>query len=442
MRPFYVRELTKYPIGARRLRYLFMAVLASLILNFEGQISPVVPLLLKDLNMSLTTYGAIGAVTVTVGAISAAVGGRLADRWGRTILLVPIMFVTAILDYTTVLVHTPVQLLIVRSALLFVEGAAISTTAGLVRDFSPRMGRATAFGFWTWGPVGANFLAAGIAGATLNYFNSWRSQFVIIGTVALVVSVVITFFIADLAPQLRAQVISSEAELTAADSTPAEQVQLGQTRELLRHRQILAHLGGITAWMVFYWTLQIFGPTISVQAFGMSASQAANVAAASWAINLVVLFAVGRISDRVQVRKPFILGGTLAGLVVMAVLIRLVASGQTSVGTLIAVNALLGSALAVTYAPWMALFSENVEDIRPELQGTAWGLFGLSVRAMVVALLITAPIVTKHAGGSWATWMVVALAFNAVMLPTMFLFSGAWRRAPRPAPSERQAVAA
>jgi hypothetical protein len=34
------------------------------------------------------------------------------------------------------------------------------------------------------------------------------------------------------------------------------------------------------------------------------------------------------------------------------------------------------------------------------------------------------------------------LAFNAVMLPTMFLFSGAWRRAPRPAPSERQAVAA
>jgi MFS family permease len=442
VRPFYVRELTKYPVGARRLRYLLMAVLASLILNFEGQISPVVPLLLKDLHMSLTTYGAIGAVTVTVGAISAAVGGRLADKWGRTILLVPIMFVTAILDYAMVLVHSPVQLLILRSALLFVEGAAISTTAGLVRDFSPRMGRATAFGFWTWGPVGANFLAAGIAGATLGLFDSWRSQFVIIGTIALVVSIVISFFIADLAPQLRAQVIGSEAELAAVEAEPAEHVHLGQARQLLRNRQILAHLAGITAWLVFYWTLQIFGPTISVQAFGMSESQAANAAAASWAINLVVLFAIGRISDRLQVRKPFIFGGTLAGLVIMGVLIRLVASGHTTIGTLIAVNAVLGSALAVAYAPWMALFSENVEDIRPELQGTAWGLFGLFVRSMVVMVLITAPIVTRNAGGSWATWMVVALVFNALFVPTMFLFGGAWRRAPRPAAAERQAVAA
>lgn len=37
-----------------------MAVLASLILNFEGQISPVVPLLLDDLGMTLRTYGLVG----------------------------------------------------------------------------------------------------------------------------------------------------------------------------------------------------------------------------------------------------------------------------------------------------------------------------------------------------------------------------------------------
>lgn len=96
-----------------------MAVRACLILNFEGQISPVVPPLLDDLHMSLKTYGMIGAVAVAAGAISAAIAGRLADRWGRTALLV-------------------------------------------VRDFSPRLGRATAFAFWTWGPIGANFLAAGL----------------------------------------------------------------------------------------------------------------------------------------------------------------------------------------------------------------------------------------------------------------------------------------
>ena len=61
-KPSYVRELTEYPVGRRRLRYLLMAVLASLILNFEGQISPVVPLLLDDLGMTLRTYGLIAAV--------------------------------------------------------------------------------------------------------------------------------------------------------------------------------------------------------------------------------------------------------------------------------------------------------------------------------------------------------------------------------------------
>jgi MFS family permease len=230
--------------------------------------------------------------------------------------------------------------------------------------------------------------------------------------------------------------------MAEVDATGAEEVHLGQARQLLRHRQVLAHLVGITAWQVFYWTLQIFGPTITVQAFGYTSSQAAAIAAASWAINLVVLFAVGRFSDRLQLRKPFILVGTIAGLAVMGVLVRLVGSGHASMGTLIAVNAVLGSALAVAFAPWMAQFSEDVEDIRPELQGTGWGLFGLSVRVMIVSMLVVAPIVTRSNGGSWQPWMLVALGFNALMLPALFLFGGAWRRGPRPAPAPREAVAA
>jgi MFS family permease len=428
VRPFYVRELAQYPVGARRLRYLLMAVLASLILNFEGQISPVIPLILADLHMSLKTYGLIGAVAVLAGALSAAIGGRLADQWGRTVLLVPTLFLTALCDYATVLVNSPGQLLLVRCVLLFVEGAAVTTTAGLVRDFSPRLGRATAFGFWTWGPVGANFLAAGIAGATLPIFVSWRSQFIIIGSIALLCSVAISLFIADLAPYLRAQVISSERELAAAEAAVSEDVHLRQARELFRHRQIWAHLVGMTLWQVFYWTMQIFGPTILVQSFRLPESQAASVVAAAWAINLLALFGAGWLSDRLQLRKPLILGGTVAGLIAMVYLVRLVGGGVATPGQLIATNAVLGSALAVAYAPWMALFSENVEDIRPELQATAWGIFGLSVRLMIVVLLLVAPTVAAVAG-SWDRWLLVALACNVALIPAVFLFHGAWRPA-------------
>jgi OPA family glycerol-3-phosphate transporter-like MFS transporter len=427
-KPSYVRELTEYPVGRRRLRFLLMAVLASLILNFEGQISPVVPLLLDDLGMTLRTYGLIAAVTVTAGAISAAIGGRLADRWGRTVLLVPILFVTAICDFATAFVNSPAQLLVMRSLLLFVEGAAVTTTAGLVRDFSPRLGRATAFGFWTWGPVGANFLAAGIAGVTLPIFTTWRSQFIIIGAIALLTSILITRYIADLSPALRARVISTEEELSNVDLADGADLRGGQVRQLFQHRQVWAHLGGITLWQVFYFTIQIFGPTILVQTFGITGSRAATITAISWAINLVFLFVAGWLSDRLQLRKPLILAGALSGLVGIGYLGWLIGTGEASDAQLVVTNAAIGAALALTFTPWMALYSEDVEDIRPDLQATAWGLFGLVIRFMILILLITAPIVTE-ATGSWQRWLLIALVCNAAMVPAVFLFGGSWRRA-------------
>jgi MFS family permease len=458
MRPFYARELTRYPVGARRIRYLLMAVLASLIVNFEGQIAPVVPLLLEDLDMTLATYGLLGAAAVTVGGVSAAIGGRYADRYGRVVFLVPALFLTALCDFATVLVHTPAQLLIVRSLLLLVEGAAITTTAGLVRDFSPRLGRATAFGFWTWGPVGASFLAAGIAAVTLPMFGSWRSQFVIIGIIALACSALITCFIADLSPELRDRAILSESDMARTADTPAgarpaaaagtapEATAPDATvplpgRRLRSSRVFWAHVAGMTLWLVWYWTMQIFGPTILVQAFGLSDSQAAVVIAATWALNLLALVAAGWLSDRLQTRKPIMLAGALGGLVGITYLIVLVDAGQAGVGQLIVVNALLGAVMAAAYAPWMALFSEDVEDLRPDLQATAWGAYGLVVRLMIVVVLLIAP--TIAAGGSgWARWLVVALVCNALFVPAIFLFGGAWRPTRRDRRRTPEAVAA
>ncbi|OJF13487.1 OPA family glycerol-3-phosphate transporter-like MFS transporter [Couchioplanes caeruleus] len=405
------------------MRYLLMAVLASLIVNFEGEISPLVPLLLDDLGMSLTTYGLIGALAVAVGGVSAAIGGRLADRYGRVLLLVPALLLAAICNYATVLVQTPAQFLLVRCLLLFVEGAATTTTAGLVRDFSPRLGRATAFGFWTWGPIGANFLAAGIAGLTLTHFASWRSQIIIMGTIALASCVVVMFFIADLSPQLRARVITSERDMAIADAGAAE---LRLTRGLLANRVIWVHLLGITLWLVWFWTLNIFGATLLVQTFGLTESLAAVVMAATWGCNMVTLVAAGRLSDRLQARKPVILTGAIGGIAGMAYFVALVDGGRAGLWHLMGIHALLGIAMAVTFGPWMALFSEDVEDLRPDLQATAWGAFGLSVRLMIVGVLIAAPVVA--AGGTgWSRWLFVAMLCNLLFVPAVLLLSGGRR---------------
>src|SRR4030095_16072027 len=99
-----------------------------------------------DRPMSRTTSGLVSGVPLRAGALASAVGGRLTDHLGRVRLLVPLMFCTALCCYLMVLVRSPTHLLLVRVVLSVVDGMALAGTAPLVRDFSPRTGRAQAFG--------------------------------------------------------------------------------------------------------------------------------------------------------------------------------------------------------------------------------------------------------------------------------------------------------
>jgi MFS family permease len=423
MRLSYVRELNEYPVGSRRMRILTMAVLAILIGSYEAQIAPVVPLLLKDLHMSLATYGSVSALATIAGAVASVIGGRLTDHWGRVRLLVPLMVLTSVCCFLMTLVHTPTHLLIVRIVLSIVDGMAMAGTAPLVRDFSPRMGRAQAFGFWTWGPVGANFLAAAVAGLTLSYFdNEWRSQFVIMGVVSLVISVVIVFNIADLSPELRDRIRQTERQTVAG----ADRSRRPRVRDLFVHRNLWAHVIGISFWLVLYLTLMLYGQTMIGASFGVDAATASGIMSVFWVLNLATLIIIGRISDRLQLRKPICVLGTIAALLISAYLVTLMGDTGVSHLHLMITGALLGGALGVAYGPWMANFSEDAEDIDPRLQGTAWGVYGFLSKAMAVVALFAVPRVVE--AGGWRTWLIIATACLALFIPAVLLFHGPWRR--------------
>jgi OPA family glycerol-3-phosphate transporter-like MFS transporter len=421
----YVRELDEYPEGLRRLWILAMAVLAVLIGSYEAQIAPVVPLLLDDLDMDLVTYGSVSAVAAVAGAVAAAIGGRLTDHLGRVRLLVPLMLLTALCCLAMTLVHSPRDLLVARVVLAFVDGMALASTAPLVRDFSPRLGRAQAFGFWTWGPVGASLLASGMAAWTLPVFHdSWRSQFVIMGVVSLVMSVVIATNIADLSPRLRARIRQSERQVVWT----ATVVGKARGRDLLVRPRLWAHAVGISLWLVMYLTLTKYGPTMLVDSFGVSTARASAIMSAFWMFDLVVLIAVGRVSDRLRLRKPFVLGGTLVAVLVAGYLAVLMGRPSVPAGQLMVTGALLGSSLAAAFGPWLANYSEDAEDVDPRLQGTAWGIFGFVSRIMAVLVLLAVPPVV--AATSWQTWLVIALGCLLLFVPAVFLFGGRWRPAP------------
>ncbi|GAA3816770.1 MFS transporter [Sphaerisporangium flaviroseum] len=429
MKPFYVRELSIYPTGRRRLWLLSIAVLASLIANFETTIATILPLLREDLDMSLEMYGLIAAASVLVGGISAGFGGILSDRWGRVTILVPTLTVTAACNFLLATVDSVSGLFAVRCLMLFIEGAGITITASLVRDFSPRLGRAQAFAFWTWGPVGAAFLASAIAGVTLPLFgNAWQSQAIIMGVVSLVLCAVVIWQIAEPSAALRARVLTKESALSAE-----EKIDPGKVRELFRHPHLWAHVLGNTGWQILYWTLAIFGQTLLVDAFDVQVATANGIVALGIVLNALAVVVVGRISDRLQLRKPFILAGTIATIVLLGYFVSLMGGDPPGTGHITAVYALVFLAMGVAYVPWMANYSEDAEDVQASLQGAALGLWGMVVRLMIVALLVTAPQVVT--AGGWNTWLLVALGGQVVFLASMAAFHGPWRRAHPEVPS-------
>lgn len=424
MKPFYVRELSVYPVGGRRVRLLAIAVLASLVANFETTIATILPLLMTDLRMSLEEYGLIAALSVLVGGLSAGFGGILSDRWGRVTLLVPTLTVTAACNFLFATVDSVGSLLAVRCLMLFIEGAGITITASLVRDFSPRVGRAQAFAFWTWGPVGASFLASALASLTLPLFgNAWQSQAIIMGIVSLTLCVIIIWQIAEPSAALRAQVMGAESAVSVT-----EKIDPGRVRELFKHPHLWAHVFGNTGWQVLYWTFAIFGQTILVTSFAMDAAAANGVVALGIVLNALTVILVGRVSDRLQLRKPFTAAGTLLTIVTLAYFVGLVGR-DVSAAHVVVVWALLFLVLGIAYVPWMANFSENAEDVDARLQGAALGIWGMVVRVMIVALLVVSPLVV--AAGGWRTWLLVALAGQVVFLASMLAFKGRWRAAPR-----------
>ncbi|MGH3391632.1 MAG: hypothetical protein ACRDOO_22410, partial [Actinomadura sp.] len=118
-----------------------------------------------------------------------------------------------------------------------------------------------------------------------------------------------------------------------------------------------------------------------------------------------------------------------AALVVAGYFTYLMGLEHVSIGHLTVTAALLGGALGLTYAVWMANYSEDAEDaedIDPRLQGTAWGVYGFLTKATALVTLLVVPRVVEAA--SWQAWLLIAVVCLAFFIPAVFLFNGPWRR--------------
>jgi MFS family permease len=388
------RKLEHYPGTSKRMVYLAIVVVTTILLYWQLYITGAVATrLLRELDMSFVYFTTALAIGNAIGAFAAILAG-LADRWGRANLVTYGVGIAGLITLVGFpLAQTKLAYAVAFSVLGLVEGMILVATPALIRDFSPQLGRASAMGFWTIGPVVGSLMVTLTANASLSHFDSWESQYVICGIVSMVVFVVALFFLRELSPKLRDQLMVASQdrellELRARTGRVEHDVRHG-FRSVLSVR-IAASAVGISAFLVIYYTLVAFTVLFFALGFGFSEEQANHLGSWYWGTQVAVLIVVGLLSDRFAVRKPFMLIGAVGSVIATFVLLSRL-TNPTSYDEVRWIVMALSCFQGMAFATWMASYTETIEDRHPSLVAHGLAVWGWIIRIIVFALFLIIP---------------------------------------------------
>ena len=397
------RQLDTYPETRPRVTYLAITVLATITLYYELYVGgSVSTLILANLHMSFTFF----VLTLAFGALIGAFGSLFAgitDRLGRANLVVFGLFFTGVFVAFILPAATNKWAFTIEGWVVgFVEGICLVATPALIRDFSPQVGRATAMGFWTSGPVIGSLIVSVVGSATVpalvNDDRFWTHEYRICGIAGIVVFVIALIGLKELSPRLRDQLMVTmrdraliEAKAKGLTDADIEAALRHPFRQLLKADVIVSSIA-VSIMLLIYYTAVAFAVIYLTTVFGFSVKDANGLGNWQWGFNVLAVILIGIISDRFRVRKPFmVIGGVLAA--VMTVIYLLQAGHHPSYYTLAIMLALLSLGLGIAYPPWMASFTETVEARNPALIATGLAIWGWIIRIVVFAAYLTLPLV-------------------------------------------------
>jgi MFS family permease len=391
------RQLYRYPKTVPRLGYLGIVTLTTIMLYYlyyeEGALTP---LMLPYYHMSFQYFLYLLVVSNAIGAFSALIGG-LSDKIGRANMTIYGTLIVGLVQLGIPSIHAKFGFAVAYCVIGFVEGIILVSTPALMRDFSPQMGRGAAMGFWALGPTVGALAASLVATHTLTHLHPWQDQFIISGLACMGVVVISFCFLRELSPQLRDQLMVSEQDRALIEARArgfSDKDAITATsrpfRSMLRLDLISSSLA-ISLLLLFYFASVSVLTLYWVVVFGRSTPDAngINVWYAACLSGTLVLFGV--LSDRLRVRKPFMLVGAVACIVMTVFLILQVDHPQTGYYSNVLVVVLLGTAIGCAYSPWMAAYTEQVEWHNPALTATGLAVWGWILRIVVAVSFLVLP---------------------------------------------------
>lgn len=398
------RQVPSYPATGPRYGYLAIVVLATITLYYELYINGAVgPSILQGYGISFTYYVIILIAGNALGAFGSLFAG-LTDRWGRANVLLIGLLATALLAFLAVpAAHNGFEYGVIYAFIAIVEGMALVATPALMRDFSPQVGRATAMGFWTIGPVAGSLIVTEVSSHTLTHFSDWQAQYKLAGIVGLVVWAIAFAFLRELSPQLRDQLMVhiDDRELVEAKArnVDVKRAVANQWRRAATPRVIACAIG-ISLQLILYYSVVAFFVIYLTTVFqpGFSQDQANGILNWYWGVEVATLIVVGFVSDRLLVRKPLAMIGGIGYAATTLGLIIVTGRPGTGYNQLVLLAAFFGFFGGLAFLPWMAAFTETVERISPALTATGLAIWGWIIRVTVslifVVIIFVVPSVT------------------------------------------------
>jgi MFS family permease len=391
------RKLDSYPSARARAGFLAVILATTIVLYYQAYVGGAVgPAILAQYQISFHFYLNVVVISNGIGALTSLLAAR-ADRWGRANLVVWGLLCSSLVQFLLVPVASNAyEFAVFVSIVGFVEGMVLVATPALVRDFSPQVRRGAAMGLWTMGPVLGSLVVTEVASNTLDHLHAWQDQYMISGVTGLVMFVVAFFTLRELSPALRDQLMVSARERVLIEAR-ARGIDLAKAirqawRQMLRLDVIIPSIG-ISVFLLIYYAAVGFFVIYFTSVFSFSQARSNGLGNWFWAADAVAVIIIGLISDRVGVRKPFILAGTVLGIVMTSIFATRATDPATTYTTFIVIVSLLSFARGTAYSPWMTAFSETLEQRNPALVATGLAVWGWILRGIAALSFLIVPLV-------------------------------------------------
>jgi predicted MFS family arabinose efflux permease len=358
-----------------------------------------------DLHLTSAQVGSIAAIMAISWALSALVFGAVSDRFGRKVVLVPMVVLFSLLSAASGLAHNFRELLLARALLGFAEGPCWAVTMALVEESSSEESRGRNVGIVVSAAAIIGLAVAPVLTTQVAAHFGWRFAFFLVGVPGLVMALLIGRCV-------------PEPRVPASDHRQSEHVALRDITSLLSYPNVWLGAIGAVGFMTWLFLVNAFAPLYITEVAHQSGTTAGILMGAAGLGSFAIGLIAPALSDRIGRRSILALMALMSTFLPLTLMIRPL-YGQLWIMAAILFLTQGGQAIAA-----ICIVLVPAESVPQRLVGSAIGfttLFG-ELFGGFAAPIAAGALAVRHGLGV-PLWMaaggtIVVLVVAAVLRPT------------------------